>query len=74
MKYPGFEHDDKIIYYIDPQGKDISFDRWRVTLYYHSGYAATHFLPDVLAYNKFLADNTPKTYPEYTDFRNDWEK
>ena len=55
--YPG-----KRFVFIDPHGKDISFERWRVCLYYAPHYAVTHFLPDELASQRFLADYAGQCY------------
>jgi hypothetical protein len=75
MKHNGFIFNDggkkRRIYFIDPQGKDVSFDRWRVTLYYDGNFAATHFLHSETEYNSFLKRNSPNCYANYDDFRND---
>jgi len=65
----GFKFEGKRIYYIDAQGKDISFDRWRVSLYYAPHLAATHFLSSQAEYDRFLEDHRPDTFSEYEDFR-----
>jgi len=73
MQYPGFLHNGQRIFYIDAEGKDISFSRWRVSLYYAVHLAKTYFLPTQAAYDAFLEIHASECYPDYTDFRNDFE-
>lgn len=74
MKYPGFRSQNRQIFLMDAQGKDISFERWRITLYYHPNYAATHFLQSEAEYNEFLKKYQPYCYSDYQEFRTDYEK
>ena len=57
------------IYYIDGHGKDISFKRWRVILYYRPGFALTHFLPSQAEYDSFISKYQPFCYEDYNVFR-----
>jgi hypothetical protein len=78
MKHNGFIFNDgdvkRRIYFIDGRGKDISFNRWRVTLYYDGNFAATHFLTSEIEYNSFIKRNSPACYGDYSDFRDDADK
>jgi hypothetical protein len=74
MKKTGFKHNGRTIFYMDQKGKDISFERWRVCLYYAPHYAATHFEPTAEAYNKFISGNVLNTYEDYGQFRTDAER
>lgn len=65
----GFEYEGKRIFYIDPQGKDISFDRWRATLYYEPHMAMTAFFPTLAAYDVFLHEHIHDTYMDYQCYR-----
>lgn len=74
---PGFEFTDEFndkntqqIYFIEAKGKDISFDRWRFTLYYARNYAMTHFEPSQAAADAFMAKYAPLCYSDYTGFAN----
>ncbi len=64
----GFEYKEAwdsepvMVFYLDPQGKDISFERWRITLYYAPNFAKTHFEPNEEAYNMFLAEHKEGCY------------
>jgi len=73
MKYPGFELYTKRIYYIDARGKDISFDRWRVCLYYAGNMAATYLFETEQEYLDFIERHSPSCYSDYEDFRKDWD-
>ncbi len=65
----GFLFEDKQIYFMEGRGKDISFSRWRVTLYYAPNFALTHFLPTQSEYDNFLAQHQPLCYHDYDAFR-----
>lgn len=67
--HQGFRHEGKRIFFIEGKGKDISFERWRVTLYYEPHLAKTFFFPSEKAYETFLRENLPKTFEHYEDFR-----
>jgi hypothetical protein len=73
MKKQGFTHGKRRIYYIEAKGKDISFSRWRVELFYAPHYAETFFLADKEAYNNFIENHNAHTYATYQDFRIDAE-
>ena len=66
---PGFIHEGKRVYYMDKHGKDISFPRWRVVLYYASHLAMTHFLPSQADYDEFLSTHAKYCYSSYDEFR-----
>ncbi|MHB1098680.1 MAG: hypothetical protein ACYCZR_03920 [Burkholderiales bacterium] len=65
MTPPGFEYDGKTILFIDPQGKDASFERWRAILYYEPGFAKTTFFGTEFQYETFLAARQPLCYSTY---------
>ena len=46
---------DLQIYYVEPKGKDVSFNRWRVCLYYKRGFAKTVFFNSQAKYDEFLS-------------------
>uniref|UniRef100_A0A6M3J560 Uncharacterized protein n=1 Tax=viral metagenome TaxID=1070528 RepID=A0A6M3J560_9ZZZZ len=70
----GFLFNGKQIYFIDGQGKDISFDRWRVSLYYEPGFAETHFLPSQIEYDDFMEKYQPCCYDNYIAWRDESKK
>ena len=72
MKKKGFEYEGKTIFFIDPQGKDASSDRWRATLYYTRNYARTAFFYSLADYTNFLCRHAEDTYAEYEDFPESW--
>jgi len=65
----GFNHDGETIYFMEPKGKDISFNRWRITLYYAPHLAKTHFEYSEQAYNHFLKSHSDFVYDRYMDYR-----
>ena len=68
-KPTGFIHEDKKIMYIDPHGKDISFERWRLTLYYQPGFALTHFADSQKEYDDFIAEHKQYCYEDYAEYK-----
>ena len=70
MIKPGFLHNGRRIFYMEPRGKDISFERWRITLYYAVNYAETHFLPTQEDYDSFTKKYADNCYENFEDFRN----
>lgn len=72
MKVDGFTHDAKQIYHMESKGKDISFDRWRIALYYEPNYASTVFFGSQPAYDAFITRHIGECYPDYSDFVADW--
>ena len=68
LTYTGFKHENRIIKFIEPKGKDISFPRWRVCLYYAPNFALTHFESTEADYNKFLADHAGECFTDYITF------
>jgi hypothetical protein len=65
----GFEYEGKQIYFLDGQGKDISFERWRVNLYYSDYQAKTIFLNSQAEYDKFMQEHQPLCYSDYATFK-----
>ena len=65
----GFSFEGKQIYFMEGRGKDISFDRWRVTLYYEPNFALTHFLPSQEEYDSFIEEHQPFCYDDYNIFK-----
>ncbi len=65
----GFMFEDKRIHFIDGHGKDISFNRWRVILYYRPGFALPHFLDSQVEYDNFINKYQPFYYEDYSVFR-----
>lgn len=57
-------------FYLDPMGKDESYERWRVKFYYHRSYADTLFFGSVHAYNMFLEEYN-NGYNNYFEFVHD---
>ncbi len=57
------------IYFIEAKGKDASFNRWRVVLYYAAHLAKTAFFYTEQAYSAFLAEYQPKCYQDYDQYR-----
>ena len=76
----GFIHSDVFngrahrVYFIDPKGKDISFDRWRFDLYYANNFAMTHFEPSQEAADAFYEMFSPMCFANYTDFRTTFQR
>jgi hypothetical protein len=65
---PGFILHGKRVYYVDPQGKDISFDRWRISAYYHRNMALTEFFTTKKDYDFFVETTAPFAYQNVDDF------
>lgn len=63
----------KRIFFMEAKGKDISFPRWRICLYYKSHLAATHFEYSQEAYDNFIAKNAGACYSDYAAFRNNFD-
>lgn len=74
MKHTGVMMAGECIYFVDPLGKDVSFDRWRVNCYYAPNLAMTHSLPSEGEYDAFLAYHSPYCYGDYQEFVCDWNK
>lgn len=65
----GFNYGGKQIYFVEPHGKDISFPRYRASLYYDGCLAMTEFFHTQEAYEAFMAEAKKHTFAEYADFR-----
>jgi hypothetical protein len=61
----GFWHDGQLIVYLEPKGKDISFQRWRITGYYRPNFAITIFCQSETEYNQFLKSHINDCYDTY---------
>ena len=57
------------IYFIEARGKDISFDRWRVCLYYRAGFAKTMFFYTASRYKAFLEKYNPLCFQDYEELK-----
>lgn len=72
MNKPGFLYSDggkrRRIYFIEGRGKDISFPRWRATLYYHPNFAATAFFGSAETYEKFISAHKPQCFDDFREF------
>jgi len=64
----GFLHEEKLIQYLDPRGKDAGLERWRADLYYAPGWARVHFCRSEEEYEKFIRDHRPMVYKSYEEF------
>lgn len=56
------------ISFMEPMGKDISFERWRITLYYHRHFAATAFFDNAVEYEAFIKKHAAECYEDYSQF------
>ena len=65
----GFGYKGKMIYYIDRLGKDISFERWRLDLYYDRNHAKTVFFSSEKEYNDFIEKNSYNCYEDFITFK-----
>lgn len=78
MTKPGFVQIDngtaRRIYYIEKRGKDISFPRWRLTLYYAPNFATTILFYLQAEYEQYLLDNERFCYSDFEEFQKDWRK
>ena len=77
MTKPGFLYSDgnqrRRIYFIEDRGKDISYERWRATLYYEPNFAMTAFFDSAEAYESFLSKHRPLCFDDYETFRKEWK-
>ena len=65
----GFMYNGRRIFYIDPQGKDVSFERWRLDGYYAPQYAKTIFFSTEEEYLDFQREKAPHCYADFEMFR-----
>lgn len=65
----GYQHGDHLVMFIDVMGKDISFPRWRVNLYYASNLAETVFFNSEKEYVDYIDEFKSYVYQNYTDYR-----
>jgi hypothetical protein len=65
----GFDFKNRKIYFIDAQGKDVSFNRWRVNLYYARNFALTHFLNSQTEYEAFINEHKADCYTDFEEFQ-----
>ena len=70
----GFEYFDtdtqekRRIYYIEEKGKDASFERWRLELYYQPSFACTCFCNSLESYEEFLKKYKPFCFQDYVEY------
>jgi len=69
----GFKYQGMNIYYLDLLGKDISFERWRINLYYKPNYAYTEFFVSEKDYYYFFDIHKKQCYSDYAEFCKWWE-
>lgn len=65
----GFSHEGKTVKFIDAKGRDISFYRWRVDLYYDAHLAITYFFDSEYRYTHFIKRREQFCFDNYDDFR-----
>jgi len=65
-QFGGTQHN---IFFIDKQGKDVSFERWRMSLYYKPNFATTAFFKSEKEYDSFYEKHSPNCYSNYDDFK-----
>ena len=75
----GFDYHGKRIMFVDPRGKDPrpDMDRWRMSLYYGTHYARTHFCYSQAEYDAALAAWLPVCWGSYEEWRlsvRPWER
>jgi hypothetical protein len=63
--YSGLSHQ---VYFMECKGKDISFPRWRFSLYYEPHLAMTHFVDSEEAYNQFIDSHKDECFSDYQDY------
>ena len=77
MNKSGFLYSDegkrRRIYFIEGRGKDISYERWRVTLYYEPNFAMTAFFDSAEAYERFVKAHAPQCFDDYVEFQREWK-
>jgi hypothetical protein len=56
------------VLFMECKGKDISFPRWRIALYYAAHLAETHFSYSEADYNAFIAKHAPFCFSDFTEF------
>lgn len=71
-KPKGFIQQNRRIYFMEEKGKDVSFPRWRVCLYYAPNFALTHFLDSLQEYNNFLSNHINNCFADYEVFRKNY--
>ena len=64
----GFLFKNKKIKFLEGLGKDASFDRWRLILYYAPGLAETHFSYSEVDYKNFISTNSKYVYSDYDEY------
>jgi hypothetical protein len=65
----GFNYDGARIFFVEAKGKDISFERWRVCLYYAPCLALTAIFNTKDGYDAFLDESAKHTFPTYAEYR-----
>jgi hypothetical protein len=67
-KPTGFNYNGKRIYFLDSHGKDISFPRWRVILFYARNFGETVFFPSQKEHDDFITSQHQYCYDTYEAF------
>jgi hypothetical protein len=65
----GFNYGGQPIFFTEGKGKDVSFNRWRVCLYFAPCFALTEFFDTQEAYDAFLVEAAKHTFPTYAEYR-----
>jgi len=65
----GFNWGGKHIFFVEAKGKDVSFNRWRMCLYYAPCLALTEFFETQEGYDAFLDEAAKHTFPSYAEYR-----
>ena len=65
----GFNWGGKQIFFVEPKGKDVSFNRWRMCFYYAPCMAHTEFFETQEGYDAFLVEAAKHTFPTYAEYR-----
>ena len=65
----GFNYGGNHIFFVEAKGKDVSFNRWRMCLYYAPCLALTEFFETQEGYDAFLDEAAKHTFPSYAEYR-----
>ena len=58
------------VFYMECKGRDISFPRWRIDLYYDLHLAMTHFEENETDYLAFIERHKEQCFDDYTAYKN----
>ena len=59
----------RVCYFMEGHEKDISFPRWRLTLYYASHLAATIFFDSKEKYDEYISAHQEDVYSDFDLFK-----